>query len=174
MVARPNAEGKRRYACAKDFGGCNRTFVMADPLEALVREAVFAALDGPTLTKLWRAAPEPDDGLASEVSTLEERRRDLADAYARGTLSVASFEAADRDIERRLSDVRGRLAARSLDSFVAALPSNADALSAWWENSDLDRRKQLLGLLLERVEIGGAVVGRTKFDPERISVVWKA
>lgn len=43
---------------------------------------VFAALDGPTFTKLRQVAPEPDDGLASEVSTLEERRRDLANAYA--------------------------------------------------------------------------------------------
>jgi DNA invertase Pin-like site-specific DNA recombinase len=174
MVARPNAESARRYACTKDYGGCNGTFIMADPLEDLVREAVFAALDGPTLTKLRQVAPEPDDGLAAEVSTLEERRRDLADAYARGTLSVASFEAADRDIEGRLADVRGRMAAQSAESFVAALPSNADALSAWWDKADLDRRKQLLGLLLERVDIGGAVVGRTKFDPERISIVWKA
>jgi site-specific DNA recombinase len=174
MVARPNAESARRYACAKDFGGCNGTFVMADPLEDLVREAVFAALDGPTLTMLRQVAPKPDDGLAAEVSTLEERRRDLADAYARGTLSVASFEAADRDIEGRLADVRRRLVARSAESFVAALPSNADAFSAWWEKADLDRRKQLLGLLLERVEIRGAVVGRTKFDPERVSIVWKA
>jgi DNA invertase Pin-like site-specific DNA recombinase len=174
MVARPNAEGARRYACAKDFGGCNGTFVIAEPLEDLVREAVFAALDGPTLTRLRQVEPEPDDGLATEVLSLEERRRDLADAYARGTLSVASFEAADRDIEGRLAEVRGRLAVRSAEAFVTALPSNAEALSAWWENADLDRRKQLLGVVLKRVEIGGAVVGRTKFDPERIGITWRA
>src|SRR5436853_612000 len=51
MVARPRQDGVRRYVCVKGpgFAGCNGTMILAEPLEALVVEAVMVRLDSPAL-----------------------------------------------------------------------------------------------------------------------------
>jgi site-specific DNA recombinase len=175
MVARPNERGDRRYACAKDFGGCDRTFHIAEPLENFVRDAVFFALDGPTLSRMRAEAVADDgDGLAAELSAVEARRAEAVAAFGSGALSLRSFQAADRDLEDRADRLRDRLAARSRNALASSLPPNAEALAEWWEGADLDRRRQLVGLLVERVEIGPAVQGRNRFDASRIDVRWRA
>jgi hypothetical protein len=175
MVARPNGRGQRRYACAKDFGGCDRTFHLADTLEDAVREAVFAALDGPALKEARQQVAQPeDDELLGQIAAMDTRRQEAADAYAGGDLSLNSFQAADRDLEGRIGRARDQLAGRARSRLVADLPSSSAALQGWWESADLDARRQLIALVVERVEIGPAVPGRSRFDPERISVVWRA
>lgn len=174
MVARPNDRQARRYACTKVSGGCNKTFHLAEALENYVRDAVFAALDGPALHAMRReAATGDDDGLATEIVALEDRRREAVDAYGRGALSLATFQASDRDLEKRLGQVRDAIASRSRSAFAGALPPTSEALSAWWDEADLEPRRVLVGLVVERVEIGPAVQGRNKFDPERIEIVWR-
>jgi DNA invertase Pin-like site-specific DNA recombinase len=174
MVARPNERRQRRYACAKDFGGCDRTFHLADTLEEYVRDAVFLALDGPALVAMRARAPQvEDDVLAQKIAALETRRREAVDAYGEGGLSLASFRAIDRDLEARLSRARGELAARARSRITAALPSTTDALRGWWESVDLEQRRQLVGLIVDRVEVGPAVKGRNRFDPERVQIAWR-
>jgi len=174
MVARPIHGGRRRYACAKDFGGCDRTFHLAEPLEDYVRDALFAALDGPALAAARQQVAEPgDDDLVAQIAAEETRRREAADAYAAGTLSLASFQKADRDLEGRIGRAREQLASRVRSRVVADLPSSVNALTTWWEAAALEARRQLVQLIVEKVEIGPAVPGRNRFDPDRIEIVWR-
>jgi site-specific DNA recombinase len=174
MVARPNHGGRRRYACAKDFGGCDRTFHLAEPLEDYVGDALFVALDGPALAAARQQVAEPgDDDLVGQIAAEETRRREAADAYAAGTLSLASFQKADRDLEGRIGRAREQLAGRTRARVLTDLPSSFSALKTWWEAADLEARRQLVGLIVEKVEIGPAVPGRNKFDPDRIRIVWR-
>jgi site-specific DNA recombinase len=173
MVARPNGRG-RRYACVTDFGGCNRTFHLAEPLEDYVRDALFVALDGPALAAAREQVAEPDDDdLVGQIAAMEARRREAADAYSDGSLSLSSFQAADRDLEGRIGWAREQLASRVRSRVVADLPSSVDALTTWWDSAGLEARRQLVGLIVEKVEIGPAVPGRNKFDPERIRITWR-
>lgn len=173
-VARPNDRGQRRYACAKDFGGCDRTFHIADTLEDAVREAVFVALDGPALKAAREQLAEPEDEhLAEQIAALEARRREAADAYAAGALSIEAFQAADRDVEGRLGRAREELASRVRSRFVADLPTSAEVLREWWDAADLESRRHLIGLVVERVDIKPAVPGRNRFDAGRIDITWK-
>ena len=174
MVSRPNARGQRRYACAKDFGGCDRTFHLADPLEDYVRDAVFVALDGPALAKARRQVADPDDdGFVGQIAAMETRRKDAADAYAGGSLSLASFQKADRELEGRIARARDQLALHARSRLVADLPSSASALASWWESADPESRRRLIELVVEKVGIGPAVPGRDKFDPDRARLVWR-
>lgn len=175
MVARPNERGGRRYVCARDYGGCNKTFHLAETLEAYVRDAVFAALDGPALAAMRsQAVEDDDDGLAAELTALETRRREAVEAYGSGAISLRSFQAVDRDLEGRIERIRDQLASRARTALAGSLPSNAEALEDWWAAADLERRRQLVGLVVARVEIGPAVSGRNRFDPARVRIAWKA
>jgi site-specific DNA recombinase len=175
LVARPNERGARRYACTADSGGCGRTRQLADPLEDYVRDAVFVALDGPALQAAREQVAEPeDDDLVGQIAAMETRRREAADAYAGGTLSLDSFQAADRDLEGRLGKARDQLAGRARSRIVADLPSSRDALDSWWGHADLEAQRHLIELVVERVELGPAVPGRNKFDPDRIRITWRA
>jgi hypothetical protein len=63
LVSRPRSGGDRRYICATGPGyvGCGHTYVMAEPLEQFVVEAVLYRLDSPELAAALAGAPrEPD------------------------------------------------------------------------------------------------------------------
>ena len=57
MVARPRADGTRRYVCAKGPGlaGCGRVAVMSEPVEELITEAILSFIGAgvPPITPSW-------------------------------------------------------------------------------------------------------------------------
>jgi hypothetical protein len=177
MVARPNGAHARRYVCAKDYGGCGGTMQIADTLEAFVRDAVIDALSGPALDAMRAEVAkgdDQDDGLGTELAAVEARRREAVEAYGRGEMSLASFQAVDRDVEARSDRLRDQIAARSRSTFAGALPPASEALGDWWELADLEARRRLVSLVVASVEVGPAVPGRNRFDPERIAISWRA
>lgn len=173
MVARPNERGQRRYACAADFGGCNKTFHLADTLEDYVTDAILTALDGPALRAL-RASRSSVRGtnLGAEITLLEDRIREAARAYAEGAISLEGFQAADRDLSSRVDALRDRIARSTGAGVVRLIPNNV-ALRAWWDGADLDERRELIALVLSEVRLGPGVRGRNTFDPDRIALTWR-
>jgi site-specific DNA recombinase len=176
MVARPNERRQRRYACAKVFGGCEKTFNLAEPLEDYVRDAVFLRLAGPALDVVRAEVSEspPEDGLGAELAAFEVRRRESAAAYAEGALSLEAFRHADRDLQGRIDRVRAQIGQRDRRAFAGALPPSTKALPSWWEDATPEQRRQLVGLVVEAVTLEPAVPGRNRFDPERVSITWRA
>jgi hypothetical protein len=174
MVARPNERKDRRYACAKEYGGCNGTFHLAATLEDHVRDQVLDALSGPALDAMRKeASADDDDGLGAELAAVEARRREAVDAYGRGQMSLASFKAIDRDVEARADRLRNQIASRSRTVFAAALPPASEALADWWELADVETRRHLVSLVVARVDILPAVPGRNRFDADRIRISWR-
>src|SRR5579862_2810016 len=63
LVARPRADGQRRYHCARGpgFSGCGKTAIKADDVEAYVVHAVLHRLDDPRVAAAQARRPkEPD------------------------------------------------------------------------------------------------------------------
>ncbi|HYZ13753.1 MAG TPA: recombinase family protein [Actinomycetota bacterium] len=176
MVARPNDRRQPRYACTVDAGGCNRMFHLAEPLEDFIRDAILIALDGPALRALAAgvATDDPPTEVAAELAALEDRRREAAGAYSSGEISLEAFRAADRDLAGRIDHARDELRSRSRATMAAALPTSADELAAWWEQASLDERRTLLALVVEGVVLNPGVPGRSRFDPARVEIVWRA
>jgi hypothetical protein len=42
-----------------------------------------------------------------------------------------------------------------------------------WPGLDLAQRRAIIAQVIERVTIGGAIVGRNTFDPERVAITWR-
>jgi DNA invertase Pin-like site-specific DNA recombinase len=171
LVGRPT-RGVRRYMCARDHGGCNRTFIVAEPLEDLIREAVIVAVTGPAFDKardrVNRSAPK----LGAELTAAEHRLDQLAESYAAGQIGLEPYRRATTRLEARISELRAQVAA-DLDGVVARkLPSGEKALLAWWDQADVTQRADVVRLVIEAVTIGPGSPG-SAFDPGRVGLVWR-
>lgn len=180
LVARPKQDKRRCYTCVSgpDFGGCGKIRRLAEPVEELVAEALFVALDSPEFAAALRDARRPADdegsALAAELDRYEERKARLQeDHYVEGTLAKADYLRLVAEVDARADGARRRLVERAGSRVVDGLPAGAEAVRAWWEAAGLDRRRALVGALVERVVVHSALKGRNTFDPSRIEIVWR-
>lgn len=163
-----------RFTCAIDRGGCNRVGIAAAPLDQLITEAVFHRLDGPELARAVARRAEAEDGTAALEMAIEEDQAALEeltrDRYVERTLTAAMFAAARAPLERRLSEAQARLAAVALTSSVE-LPSGG-ILRTRWPDLDLEKRRVVLGQIVDSIVISPTTRANNKFDPRRVDVHW--
>jgi site-specific DNA recombinase len=192
LIAQPLMSGKRSYACAVGKGrpGCGRTTRLAEPLEAYVRDAVIAALDSPELlaaldTIREETADDAVDGLLDRLRATEAQLEDLGRDYADGLVIREAFFAAQARLSDRLEATRRQLSQAARRRAVVAVPRGGAATvrAAWdaWGDEEteatrlagLERRRALLGLVLDRIILHPCVRGRRDFDPSRVELVWR-
>jgi DNA invertase Pin-like site-specific DNA recombinase len=192
LVARPRMDGRRTYVCASgpNFGGCGKIRRLAEPVEELVRDAVFTALDGPGLAAALQAATGEDQAERELLASLradQERLDELVDAFADGTLSRADLARARSRIETRTETTRRRLARRTASRTLMSLPSGRDALRRQWDAHDdaptgsgsrakhpgLAWQRSLLAAVIDRVVLHPCRRGVNRFDPTRVEIIWR-
>jgi DNA invertase Pin-like site-specific DNA recombinase len=175
MVARPRSGGARRYACVEP-AGCNRTFHLAESLEAFVAAALLESLEGRDLDRVRRAVAKEDRAAvdaATELASLQGRRDEIAEAFADGGLTLASFQAADRRLEAKAEVLRVKLASLQGDAISLDLPTTSHGLRDSWGNATLDRRRAILSAFVDGVVLHPALKGRNRFDPDRIEICFR-
>ncbi len=177
LVARPK-DGARSYVCAggTNFSGCGGIRCKAEPLEALIFAAVIVALDSDEFDRALRHSGDVDqselfDSLRDDEAGLEQLARDH---YADKIISRAEFLAARNAIEGRMEATRRKLASLEGGRALTHVPSNSEALRSAWQDKGLDWQRALLRAVLDKVMVGPAVRGRNRFDPDRVSLVWRA
>ncbi len=179
LVARPKAGGRRSYVCAAgvDFSGCGKIRQLADPLEDLVRDAVFIALDGTGLARALHSEREGDreaEMLAAMRADEESLEQLAQDHYVDRLISRREFLSAREALERRLESGQrafGRLEGRFV---LATVPVGRSALETAWTDADISWRRALIRAVLDSVVVNPAVQGRNFFDPSRVELVWRA
>ena len=166
----------RRYVCRKTpgTGACGKTTTRAEPLEELVTEMVFAAVDDASLRASLEAKGEGDDGLVTALRADEESLESLArDFYADHLLTREEFFAARAALTGRLEANRMKLAKRSSNGAVGRFMGQGALLREAWATATLEWKRAIVGALLERVEVLPGRAGRLPFDPERVRPVWR-
>lgn len=166
---------QRRYACIKNppaHKGCGRTYVVAEALEAYVTDQLLTRLQSPEFLAQLAADShaEERDNLAAQLRDIETSRVRLATRYGEGALSDSEWDAARAGLDRRHTELMAELAA------IPAPPVDVDPheVVEGWDHLDVNERRQLMSLFLERVDIGPPTTqGRPKFDTERATVVWR-
>lgn len=177
LVARPRSGGDRRYMCAKGPGlpGCARTFILSEPVEAFISEAVLYRLDTPALTATLAGADDSPDAAALQADIAREQAQldELATAYGERAITLGEFLAARKPIERRLNAAKRDLSRRrhtsALDEFLDA----PGRLRQAWPTLTLSRQHAIIAALLDHVTVGPAVRGRNTFDPSRLTPLWR-
>ncbi|MGH9896495.1 MAG: zinc ribbon domain-containing protein, partial [bacterium] len=178
LWARPRA-GKRRYGCPSGpaLPGCGGVSCHADPLEELVREAVFEALSSAKLLQALRSQESHGDlgEMMAKIHRIEVRLEELAqDHYVEELISKSEYLAARQGLEHRLEEARRELRRASRSDVLSTLPSAEGLIRQAWEDGDLAWRRNLLATVLERVVLNRAAVpGWNFFDPERVDLIWR-
>lgn len=160
-----NLPNLRTYRCQGIPGrnaGCGKVSAVAEHVEIVVETYARARLDDEEtrarLTALLSTAGAVD--LAAEISTLTARIVELEAQLAEPGLSAgAILRAIDRTRER-LGECQQALA----QAVPTAMPTRGGA----WP-TDLERRRRLVALVVERVTLQPATK-RGVFDPDRIEI----
>lgn len=173
LVAAPRPTG-RAYACLVSHGGCNRVSIMADPVEGLVFEAVFEAVDSPAFEKAMVEADHTDDEAdeaRAELAKLEQRRRELAEMYAEGEVGRKDWQMATARLDERQAELE---AAAVADVNPLAAVKAKQSLRKAWPKMSVDQQRTVLGTVLEAVVVvSGRGAGGRKVDLSRVDLRWK-
>jgi hypothetical protein len=165
----------RRYACRVDRGGCGRCGIGAKPVEALLVEAVLAAID---TDQLANARAEKEQAGRSEadptsvVIELETRMGDLAEMFAGGEITRTEWSTARSGIERRLADARLVVADSSRSESATRTLRNIGKLADDWPNLDLDTQRTIVSAVIDRIIIKPTTKANNQFDSDRVEIVW--
>ncbi len=153
-------------------------FIIAEPLEQFVAEAVLHRLDTPKLQRAVAktlAAEDEADTLQAQLEEADSELEELARLRGEGKISVREWMAARAPVERRREQaakaLHGLSGASALDGFVG----RPGVLRAQWSNLDPARQRAIIAAVLPRIVIHPAIVrGRNRFEPGRVEPVWRA
>jgi site-specific DNA recombinase len=173
------SETKRRYVCDTRDGGCEGVKVVADAVEEHVRDAVIAAFDDPELClKIHKRFAEKLASLALEQEVMEQKKTAtealvrLGDDYADGLLTGIQVERATRRLQQRINTAEAKLAGiRQSPRIMVDLPDSSQAVEAAWDEWNLEERRQIIRLAIERVWVKRAGQGK-RFTAERVEFDW--
>jgi DNA invertase Pin-like site-specific DNA recombinase len=152
-----------RYLCRKDEGGCGSTSITAVWVEQVVSLAVVEAL--PTLVQEQQA---PDDTpLLQGITDARGRVSQVADDFASGRVSRATYLETVRAVERHITDLERELTSKRRPVPLLPVGGNVE-----WTSLDPEKQRVVIEAVVERVDI--APVGRAKVGRnQRITVVWR-
>jgi site-specific DNA recombinase len=176
MVAHPR-NGQRRYGCKSgpDFTGCGKTYIVADPVEQLVTEAVLHRLDTPALAAALAgeaAADEQTAALSEEVAAAKAKLDELADLYSNDQISAPEWIRARKPIEARHKQAKGRLGRLSRSRALDSLTGNGSQLRADWSGLNLDRQRAIVDAILDQAIIGPGKPSAA-VDLDRVRPIWR-
>jgi site-specific DNA recombinase len=179
-------EPRRRYRCRTidvygQTTGCGKIVRMAEPVELLVSEAVLHRLDSPEMAAALAPSGEDVSGLLERYNTQKARLDDLITDYATGLLSREQLAQAKSIVEEAIEATRAEMAKLERGRTVAAVPAGQTIREAW-EAASLDWRRELVGLLVERVTLHPGRTGACRwsyggrtwqFDPRKVEIAWR-
>jgi site-specific DNA recombinase len=181
MAGYPRSGGRRAYICAPANGGCGQS-VLAEPVEAIVRDKVVAVLaDVETLERARAADATLDAQRAKLRGLLEDLDLDMAETEAKRAATPRSMTRLRDQHDRNLASMAARYEAaeRELDGLgpAAAPAPELDPVTAdEWDNdippADQASTIRQLGL---RIEILPGTrrqgASRLPFEEERVQII---
>lgn len=178
LYTQPSNSGKRGYVCRSGSPsyGCGRIRIAAERLEEEVTVRALARLASPKvrarLEAAVGAAASGTEHITAAVEAIGERLKEAGQAYAQRQISIDTLKAIEAEARRERKALQESLAqAERLRSLPATTP---DALAAWWVDAPLERRRDMLALVLDRIVVKPATrAGVARLDTDRLEFVWK-
>jgi hypothetical protein len=169
-----------RYVCNKNPDGgkaaCGGTFITAAPTDDHIRDLVLTALNSPELVSRLRHRDDaaPDD-LHARIRADADDLEALAADHGNSEISRAEWKAARSPIVARLEAARAQLAASTQTSALDGFVGSLEDMTAHWQTFNTSQRRAVITAVLEKVTVHPAtVMGRNRFDSDRLEPVWRA
>ena len=173
-----NGSIRRRYVCLSgpDHGGCGKLTVVAEPVEALLTEAVLTRLDSTELADALAGKAETDSELAAvteELASAMGRLEELAGLYAQELITAREWLTARAPIEARIKNAERARATITDTGPLAGLVGNGDRLRGEWQHLSIDRQQAIIKSVLDHAVIGPCTPGARTLDIDRVQPVWR-
>jgi site-specific DNA recombinase len=173
LRSRPDGH-KRRYVCTKDDGGCGSLARIADPLEAMVRDAILIVLDGADLREYVEKPTDHTAELLEAIRSDEDQMRELAtDFYGWKRISRAEFFSARDMLAGRIDSNRQKLSRQNGHGILNQLVNAGEQVRDMWSSKGLDWQRSVVGALIDHIVVNPAPRGERVFRPERVEIVWR-
>ena len=177
LAGRPRSDHTKRYVCAVGPGlpNCGKIARIAAPVEEVVVEAVFMALDGADL----REYVEKPNGHAQEMvlaaikddeAALEEASKDY---YTEHKITRAEFFAAHDVLQGRLESNRASLAKANGHAVLKDILGAGELLRRQWPSKNIDQQRAIIAALVDHIIVEPAIKGKNIFDPDLIRIIWR-
>jgi site-specific DNA recombinase len=163
--------GQRRYRCSTaQPGSCGRLERSADHVEHLITEALFVAVEDGIEPHRAAAKNDPTSELYEALARDQGLLDRLEDKVAEELIAPETAKRKRAEIERRMEATRRQLADLGDARVAARIPRN---LRAVWQDFSLDRKRAIIAVIVERVEIHPQGMSPV-FDPTSVKVTWRA
>lgn len=158
--------GQGRYSCnaIPGTGACGGMGILAERIEEEITEAVLQRLDVP----LDLPAPSVHD----DEAAIHERMKQLAESWAAGEILRDEWLTARKYLEERLARME-RDHDRDRDQALLASLSGGNVRKAW-PDMDMDRRRAVVGLVIDRIVVKPAERGTYRNPVGRLRTEWSA
>ncbi|MEO5842892.1 MAG: recombinase family protein [Acidimicrobiales bacterium] len=170
-----DANGKTKVWRCKKLPGyprCGKVSVNASAVETYLTEALFAALDSPALAKALRPKRKTNDPTVAELEEVEQRRNDLAAMFAAGEISRQEWMSARAPLEARYCVLQVAVARTQRSVVLDAALTKPGALRAAWAELSDDRKRAVLGAVLEHVTVSPSKSSHAA-TLDRLAIAWK-
>ncbi len=176
LVSRPKGHGAGNpstpsLVCAKGPGykGCGGIRVQAEPLDALVSEAVLLRVDAGALAEAMRSTDDLE--AVADLQDVEKQLAFLSVEWASKRLDLVEWEAARGPLRAQQAELKRRIDRSRAKVRLAGLP---DPLRAAWPTLELHRRRAVIAALVDAVVVARGRRGLNHFDDGRVTIRWKA
>jgi DNA invertase Pin-like site-specific DNA recombinase len=175
MHTSQSARRGRRYNCNPQPGqsGCGRTAITAEPLEAIVTEALLLRVDSPALARALAQQTQPHTiDYATELATIDTQLEQLDnDFYVDGLIDRKRWLTVKQRLETRRDELMTQIA---VETRTAALDgyTTPGVLRAAWPDLTIDQQRTILTTVIDHVTVNAATRSGRRFDPDRVDITW--
>ncbi len=168
--------GKRAYSCRKGagLGGCGSLVTLAEPVEEEVSQYVIGKLCDPKyrkqLVRLAESAIDESESLADQLAEAESQRDRLLDLHLEQKVTKAAYERRYETLTESIDALHRKVFTAPEHSVLRDLPPTVEQLNALWDERGIGFQRQLIDLVIQRVEVLPGRPGRRAFDQGRL--VW--
>lgn len=178
FIRRRHRDKARFYGCEKVAGGtgCGHVHIVAEPLEALVRDAVLERLDSPQMMAAINAHNRQTveaadlDALHADEEALQQLARDY---YSDRVIGRSEYLAVRDELEGRIEATRRQVAKVNGMGKLGELAGFGAKLRAAWDGQTPEWRREIVATVIDRVQVSPGRRGPNRFDPSRVSIEWR-
>lgn len=158
-----------KYVCLKTVAsdGCNGIAIAGNPLEAHIVSALFDRIGHESMAKLI-ANHKAFGREVQRRTTIETRLLLIAELFADGHITRAEWIATRHSLSEQLRQIPNHPA--HLGGLTLGEPAD---MHREWARLPMDRRRELLHLVIDKVVVGRATSRGPAFDPCRIVIHWR-